>query len=59
MRKASGLRNKFRTGRSTYSIKAKNRKADKYGEWKAGIQVRSENIAGRVLSYDAGQGEWK
>lgn len=30
MRKRTGLRNRHRTGRSSYSLKNKGRKADKY-----------------------------
>lgn len=54
MRKASGLRNKFRTSRGSYQ----SRNADNYGSWNNGIQTRSERINGRVVTYNHKKGEW-
>lgn len=34
-----GLRNRFRTGASTYSLKRKGAKADRYGQWSNGVQT--------------------
>jgi hypothetical protein len=49
MRKRTGLRNKFRTGRSSYSISGKAKTADRYGSYNGGQAIRSESIAGKVF----------
>lgn len=45
-RKRTGLRNKFRSGRSAYSIHQKSRSADDYGAYVNGANKVGENIAG-------------
>ena len=50
-RKRTGLRNRFRTGRSTYSAKAKTVTADRYGQWNLGRQERPDVIGGHQLAY--------
>lgn len=59
-RKQTGLRNRYRSGRSQYNIKGKSSRADRYGAWEQGRQVRSEIVAGHLLSYrtkfDLGEG---
>lgn len=60
MRKSSGLRNKYRSGRSTYNVKNKSAKRDVYGSWTNGTQIVLERINGTVLSYDASRAsKWK
>jgi hypothetical protein len=49
-RKRTGLRNRFRNGRGKYSTTHKARKADRYGEYSTGKLIRSELIAGNVIS---------
>lgn len=49
-RKRTGLRNRHRTGRSTYSRAGKHDRRDTYGTWSSGRQDRPEVIAGRTLS---------
>jgi hypothetical protein len=34
-----GLRNRYRSGRSTYSRKNKGQRADRYGQYKDGVRV--------------------
>lgn len=41
----SGLRNRRRSGRGTYSRQKKGRVADSYGTWKNGERQSSESIA--------------
>lgn len=54
-RKRTGLRNKFRTGKSTYSIRKKSTEADRYGSWSQGKRVAgAEVIAGRSMNYRLG-----
>jgi hypothetical protein len=48
-RKQTGLRNRYRTGRSTYSIEHKSRGADRYGVYDKGRQSRADVIAGNTL----------
>lgn len=55
MRKSSGLRNKYRSGRGNYTPV----NADNYGTWNNGIQVRSERINGHVLTYDNHRNVWR
>jgi hypothetical protein len=50
MRKCTGLRNKNRSGRSTYSIKHKSTKADKYGSYLQGRMTVNENIGGHAIT---------
>lgn len=49
-RKSSGLRNKYRTGRSTYSVKRKSANKDHYGSYTGGVLRSAENIAGHSIS---------
>ena len=51
-RKRTGLSNRFRSGRSTYSIKGKGKNADKYGSYTQGRIQTNESIAGRSISED-------
>lgn len=46
MRKRTGLRNRFRTGRSTYSGEHKSVGSDRYGEYTNGIRKTGEVVAG-------------
>jgi len=48
-RRQTGLRNRYRTGRSTYSIERKSRGADRYGSYLNGRQTKSDVIAGETL----------
>ena len=48
-RKRTGLRNKFRSGRGTYSREGKADSADRYGTWKDGQRKQPERIAGRLV----------
>jgi hypothetical protein len=50
MRKRTGLRNKFRSGRGNYSILEKSKVADRYGTFQTGKQTGPENIGGRSIS---------
>lgn len=50
-RKSSGLRNRFRSGRGTYSLQRKSTGADRYGTFHAGVQSSADVIAGRTLTY--------
>lgn len=50
MRHRTGLRNRSRTGRSTYSKRRKSVAADFYGQWERGRVVRPEVIAGHALA---------
>lgn len=50
-RKRTGLRNRDRGGRSTYSTKNKGALADRYGQWTLGRQDRPDVIAGHQVSY--------
>lgn len=54
-RKQTGLRNRHRDGRSTYSRKGKGDRRDSYGSYTAGRQDRAEVIAGRTLSFQLGR----
>lgn len=51
MRKCTGLHNRNRTGRSTYSKKHKGLVADKYGKWESGKRKSAEVIASRTMNY--------
>jgi hypothetical protein len=51
MSKSSGLANKLRTGRGTYSRQKKGREADRYGTWNQGVQQTADVICGRTLVY--------
>ena len=59
MRKRTGLANRYRHGRSTYSRRKKNGVADTYGAWDNGRQTRSERVNGSVLTYDHRKQEWR
>lgn len=48
-RKRTGLRNRHRSGRSTYSAQNKCRQADMYGEYQNGRQLKNDVIASHVL----------
>lgn len=48
-RKRTGLRNRYRSGRGTYSRQRKSESADRYGAWKDGRRQQPERIAGRLL----------
>lgn len=50
-RRSSGLRNRFRTGRSTYSVKGKHRERDRYGTRSQGRQLDADVVAGHALWY--------
>lgn len=50
MKKASGLRNRFRSGKSSYARKGKGRQSDKYGTYNSGKQTAHDIINGRVLA---------
>ena len=47
MRKRTGLHNRGKSGRSTYSVKNKRREADSYGSYQSGRSVTGETIAGK------------
>lgn len=48
-RKCTGLRNRFRSGRGTYSIKRKRTTADRYGTYVNGRPTAPEVISGRSV----------
>lgn len=48
-RKRTGLRNKFRHGRGSYSVMGKSRTADRYGQCASGKQLTPDSIAGHQL----------
>lgn len=50
-RSHTGLRNRHRSGRSTYSVKRKGSQRDIYGTFQQGKQMSPDVIAGHVLSY--------
>lgn len=50
-RSHTGLRNRHRSGRSTYSIKRKASVKDRYGKFNQGRQETPDVIAGHVLNY--------
>lgn len=58
-RRSSGLRNKYRTGRSTYSVKRKRASKDHYGSYSGGVMRAPESVAGTTISAQlrAGQRE--
>lgn len=56
-RKRTGLRNRFRTGRSKYSTEHKAFTADRYGEYDQGKSKRPEKVAGRTIEYRLGRGD--
>ncbi len=43
-RKRTGLRNRFRQGRSTYSVLRKGRTSDTYGTWVNGVEKDPGNL---------------
>jgi hypothetical protein len=49
MRNRSGLRNKTRTGRSTYCAKDKSSVRDFYGTWINGRRTSAEKVNGRTI----------
>lgn len=58
-RKSSGLRNRFRSGKSTYTVQGKARRKDHYGSYSAGVLRSPENVAGNTINAQlrAGQRE--
>ena len=50
-RKRTGLRNKYRSGRSTYSLKKKSRNKDHYGKFVG--RFCEDIIAGHAVRYEA------
>jgi hypothetical protein len=48
-RKRTGLRNKYRSGRGTYSRDRKAETADRYGTWDSGKRKQPERIAGKLI----------
>ena len=54
MRKRTGLRNKFRSGKGTYCKNKKRATADRYGTWVSGKRTGAEVIAGRSMTYNPG-----
>lgn len=50
VRSRSGLRNRHRSGQSTYSRKKKSTRADSYGAFTNGHRIRAERIAGTVIA---------
>lgn len=52
MKHRTGLHNRWRSGRGSYSVKRKSREADHYGRAESGWI--SDNIAGRLLRYKVG-----
>jgi hypothetical protein len=49
MRKRTGLRNRGRSGRSTYSVQNKSRRADRYGTYYGRRCESPDTIAGHTL----------
>jgi hypothetical protein len=49
MPKRTGLRNRFRTGRGSYSRRRKAAAADRYGKYDRGAQKTADVIAGRRI----------
>ena len=45
--------------RKTYALNKAKNGADNYGSWLNGVQIRSERINGRTLTYDAKKQEWR
>lgn len=45
--------------RQSYGEKRRINGGDSYGTWKDGVQLNSERINGRVLTYNHRKGEWK
>ena len=50
-RKQTGLANRRRSGRSTYSKQHKSRGADRYARWSNGKRETADIIAGATLNY--------
>jgi hypothetical protein len=50
-RKRTGISNRRRHGRSTYSTQHKAAKADRYGSWTGGRQERSDTIGGHACTW--------
>jgi hypothetical protein len=48
-RKRTGLRNRYRSGRSTYCAQDKAKSRDRYGKYMNGKCLDSDVIAGRTL----------
>lgn len=48
-KRGSGLRNRFRSGKSTYCVKHKGRRADRYGSFTNGKQQGVDTIAGHPM----------
>ena len=49
-RRQTGLRNKTRSGKGTYTNQVKLASADRYGTYRDGILIRSEAVAGHVIT---------
>jgi hypothetical protein len=58
MRKESGLRNRFRDGRHSYSRKGKAARRDTYGAYNNGVNTLGENIAGRRVGTCLDETAW-
>jgi hypothetical protein len=52
MRHRTGLRNRRRSGRSSYSIRGKARERDSYGEFSSGKRRTPDIIAGRTMGQE-------
>jgi len=50
MRKRTGIRNRYRTGRGSYSLKRKSESRDRYGKFTNGRRDTADVIAGRTLN---------
>lgn len=49
-RKRTGLRNRWRNGRGSYSKRKKGAEADRYGSWTTGKLSGGEVIAGHSIN---------
>jgi hypothetical protein len=50
-RKRTGIRNRYRSGKSSYSVKGKSTSRDRYGKFTNGRQDTPDVVAGRTLHY--------
>lgn len=57
IRARTGLRNRKRSGGSTYARRLKGHYADRYGAFANGHRTQAETIAGRNLSYELNRGD--
>lgn len=51
MRKRTGLHNRDRDGRGTYSIQQKSKDADRYGQWNKGERHGPETLNGHTVDW--------